>query len=170
MPGAYLQTDLEDETIVVKFEGRMAELLELIDPKMYRKYITVEGGKKVLYAELAKVLYGILRGALLFWQKVSAQLVEWGFVINPYEWCVANKEVEYELLDDSGMAMKTSEGKAIKECSQMTIGWHVDDFIITHISQKAIDQVVQNLDDAYGDLTPLTQHRGDIHEYLGMTP
>lgn len=33
VPGAYLQTDLSDETIIVKFEGRMAELLEMVDPK-----------------------------------------------------------------------------------------------------------------------------------------
>lgn len=79
--------------MVVKLEGKIAELLETIDPKMYRKYLVIEKGKKVLYEELAKVLYGILRGALLFWEKVSAQLIEWGFLISPYEWCVANKEV-----------------------------------------------------------------------------
>lgn len=78
VPGAYLQTDLSDETVIVKFEGKMAELLEMIDPKMYRSHVKIERGKKVLYAELAKVLYGILRGALLFWEKVSAQLVQWG--------------------------------------------------------------------------------------------
>lgn len=43
VPGAYLQIDLEHEKIIDKFEGRMAELLEMIDPKMYRKYVTMEG-------------------------------------------------------------------------------------------------------------------------------
>lgn len=56
----------------------------------------------MLYAELAKVLYGILRGALLFWQKISAQLIEWGFTINPYDWCVANMEVAYKQADKKG--------------------------------------------------------------------
>lgn len=51
----------------------MAELLEMMDHKTYRRYVTVEKGEKFLYADLAKVLYGILRGALLFWEKVSAK-------------------------------------------------------------------------------------------------
>ena len=160
VPGAYLQTDLKDEKVIVKFEGKMAELLEMIDPKMYRKYLVVEKGKKVLYAELAKVLYGILRGALLFWQKVSAQLIDWGFTINPYDWCVANKEVKYETTD--------SDGKGTVESAQMTLGWHVDDFIITHKSQEAVDEFIARMDELYGGTQPLTVHRGEVHRYLGM--
>lgn len=161
VPGAYLQTELEDEKVIVKFEGRMAELLEMIDPKMYQKYITIEGGRQVLYAELAKVLYGILRGALLFWQKISAQLVEWGFTINPYDWCVANKDVAYEL--------STNEGSKVTISAQMTLGWHVDDFIITHKDQGAIDAFVSKLNLHYGQTTSLKVHNGQVHEYLGMT-
>ena len=41
--------------------------------------------------ELLKALYGAMRAALLFWKKLSSQLVAWGFEINPYDWCVANK-------------------------------------------------------------------------------
>lgn len=162
VPGAYLQTDLTDEKVVVKFEGKMVELLEMIDPKMYRKYLIVEKGKKVLYAELAKVLYGILRGALLFWEKMSAQLIEWGFTVNPYDWCVANKEVEHEVLDN--------KGKPVTESSQMTLGWHVDDFIITHKSQKAVDDIIAKMDELYGGSQPLTVRRGETHRYLGMDP
>lgn len=163
VPGAYLQTELKDEKVVVKFEGKMAELLEMIDPKLYRKHLVVEKGVKVLYAELAKVLYGILRGALLFWEKVSAQLVEWGFVINPYDWCVANKYVEYGIPESNGKAQPKVES------AQMTLGWHVDDFIITHKCQKVIDDFVQKMDDLYGgDMAPLTVNRGYVHAYLGM--
>lgn len=84
VPGAYLQTELKDEKVIVKFEGKMAELLGTIDPEKYRKYTIVENGRNVLYAELAKVLYGLLRGALLFWEKVSAQLLQWGFTIKTH--------------------------------------------------------------------------------------
>lgn len=161
VPGAYLHTDLKDEEVVVKFEGKMAELLGLIDPKMYRKYLVDENGKKVLYAESAKVLCGILRGALLFWEKVSAQLVEWGFVINPYDWCVANKDVEYEVGDDES-------GQPIMERAQMTLGWHVDDFIITHKCPKVVDAFISKMDAIHGKLAPLKVHRGDVHNYLGM--
>lgn len=59
-PGVYLQTNFRDETVIVKLEGQMAQLLEMTDPKTYRSYLTVEKDEKVLYAELRKVLYGIL--------------------------------------------------------------------------------------------------------------
>jgi hypothetical protein len=43
----------------------------------------MENGKRVLYVELKKALYRILKEALLLWKKLSAQLKEWGFKINP---------------------------------------------------------------------------------------
>lgn len=168
IPGAYLQTDLQNEKVIVKFEGKMGELLELIDPKMYRKIIIIEKGKKVLYAELSKVLYGILRGALLFWEKVSAQLVEWGFCINPYDWCVSNKNVEYERTDSNDKPVRGTDGKKNIHTTQMTLGWHVDDFIITHKSEHAIDEIVSKLNDLYRKIAPLKVQIGDFQEYLGM--
>lgn len=56
----------------------MAELLESIDHKIYRSNNTIEGRKKVLYAQLAKVLYRNLGGLLLFWQG-SPQTNRMGF-------------------------------------------------------------------------------------------
>ena len=111
IPGAFMQADM-DETIHIGLEGIMAEILVKLDPKLYRKYVQVGNGKTVLYVELLKALYGTLRAALLFWRLLSAKLVEWGFTINPYDWCVTNKMVD---------------GK------QMTVLWHVDDLKISHI-------------------------------------
>ena len=45
----------------------------------------------VIYETLPKALYGTLRASLLFWQKLTAKLVEWGYKINPYDLCMANK-------------------------------------------------------------------------------
>ena len=47
--------------------------------------------ESILYVELLKALYGTMQAALLFWKKLSSQLVAWEFEINPYDWCVANK-------------------------------------------------------------------------------
>lgn len=66
--------------------------------------------KQVLYVELKKALYGTLRAALLFWRKLSKHLVDNGYVINPYNWCVTNKIINN------------------KQC---TIVWHVDDLKIS---------------------------------------
>lgn len=148
IPGAFLQTELEEGNIFVKFQGKMAEMLALIDPALYRRHITMEKGKPVLYAELKKALYGMLQSALRFWQQVSNDLVSLGFSINPYDTCVANK---------------TINGK------QQTICWHVDDFILTHEDPAVNDATIAWFNAKYGKLAEVTVHRGLTHEYLGMT-
>ena len=92
IPGAFMQGD-QDETVHMRLEGTLAELLTKCDPKLYRQYVVTENNKLVLYVELLKALYGTLRAALIFWRKLTSKLVEWGFVINPYDWCVANKQI-----------------------------------------------------------------------------
>jgi hypothetical protein len=86
--GAFMQANI-DEVVHVKFEGKIAEMLVKLDPQLFRKYVKDENGKSVLYVELLKALYGTLKAALLFWKLLSSKLVSWGFVINPYDWCVA---------------------------------------------------------------------------------
>jgi hypothetical protein len=48
IPGAFLQADM-DETVHMRFEGKMAELMRHVDPKLYRKFILNEHKKAVLY-------------------------------------------------------------------------------------------------------------------------
>jgi hypothetical protein len=147
IPGAFMQADI-DEVVHVKFEGEIAEMLVRLDPKMYRQYIKDENGKTVLYVELLKALYGTMRAALLFWKLLSSKLVLWGFEINPYDWCVANKIIN---------------GK------QCTILWHVDDLKISHIDPDVNTDIIEMIDNEFGKEAPLTITRGRIHDYLGMT-
>jgi hypothetical protein len=147
IPGAFMQADI-DEVVHVKFEGEIAEMLVKLDPKLYRKYVRDENGKSVLYVELLKALYGTLKAALLFWKLLSKKLVSWGFVINPYDWCVANKMID---------------GK------QCTILWHVDDLKISHVSCKTVTGIIKLIDTEFGKEAPITVTRGKIHDYLGMT-
>ena len=53
----------------------MVELLVKWAPKLFRKYSINEKGKPILYVELKKALYGMLRVVLLFWRKLSAALI-----------------------------------------------------------------------------------------------
>ena len=147
IPGAFMHSD-QDETVHLRLQGTLADLLVKCDPKLYRKYVVSEGGQPVLYVELLKALYGTLRAALLFWRRLSKKLVDWGFSINPYDWCVANKLIQG---------------------SQCTIVWHIDDLKISHTDPKAVDQVIELLRDEFGQEGPLTVTRGKIHDYLGMT-
>ena len=53
IPGTFIQADMED-TVRMKLEGKMAELLVRLDPKLYREYVQIEKGKSVLYVELKR--------------------------------------------------------------------------------------------------------------------
>jgi hypothetical protein len=97
---------------------------------------------------MRKALYGTLQAAKLFWQKLSNVLMSWGFVMNPYDSCVANKEING---------------------SRCTIIWHVDDLKISHFDPMVVTDVIQMLSDEFGKEAPLTIRRGHIYDYLGMT-
>lgn len=147
IPGAFMQADI-DELIHVKFEEELADLLVKVDPDLYSPFVIQENGKNVIYVELRKALYGTLQAALLFWKELSTFLVDsLGFVLNPYDTCVANKIIE---------------GK------QCTIIWHVDDLKISHVSQQVLETVLEQLNQRFGKEQPLTVTRGVIHNYLGM--
>jgi hypothetical protein len=100
-----------------------------------------------LYVKLRKALYGILRAALLFWKKISQQLQEWGFKINPYNLCVVNMQIDgYEY----------------------TVVCQVDNLKISHVSNKVISKIVLQIEEAFAKEASLTLTRGRKHEYLGM--
>ena len=73
IPGAFMQADI-DKLVHARFTGEMASMLLHIDNDMYRDYVVIEKGEKVMYMELLKALYGTLCAARLFWQKLSKQL------------------------------------------------------------------------------------------------
>jgi hypothetical protein len=100
----------------------------------------------VLYLHLQKALYGMMKSALLFYRKLVSELQEMGFEINPYDPCVANKVVNG---------------------TQMTIRWHVDDLMISHLSQDKIMKIVQGIKDINGE--NIAETVGTVHDYLGMT-
>lgn len=129
LPGAFMQADMPD-LVHMRLEGTMAELLVRIDPKLYRKYVRVENGKKVLYVELRKALYGTLKAAFLFWQLLSSHLEKWGFESNPpYDACVMNKMINN------------------KQC---TILWHVDDLKISHADADVVTEMIDLLEKELG--------------------
>jgi hypothetical protein len=71
------------------------------------EFFTYENGKKILYIELQKVLYGTLQASLLFWKELSSFLVNTlGFEFNPCDKCMVKKMIDGQ---------------------HCTIIWHVDD-------------------------------------------
>ena len=149
IPGAFLQTpDKSKERTHLRFEGVMVDQLVEIDPVKYGPHVHVDkNGRKYMYAECLKAIYGTLNAALLFWQLLSSDLRQWGFVVNPYDSCVMNKMIN---------------GK------QCTILWHVDDLKISHVDPTVVSMVLKKINDKYGRETPITTTRGKEHDYLGM--
>ena len=146
IPGAFMQADM-DPGVYMRIDGAMAELLMEIDYDMYQPHMVKEKGKPVIYVELLKALYGTLRAARLFWETLSGKLQEWGFTLNPYDSCVANKYVNGQ---------------------QCTMTWHVDDLKISHAKEHVVRSVMKKIQHNFGQYSDLSMHIGKRHDYLGM--
>jgi hypothetical protein len=137
IPGTFLHTNV-DEDITMVLKGRLADLMVQVAPNLYRKYITVDKkGIVILYVKMQKARYGLL--------KLVADLESDGFVLNPYDPCVANKIVD---------------GK------QMTACWHVDDLKVLHCDLAQITIFGEWISTKYG--MAVGTHRGKVHDHLGM--
>jgi hypothetical protein len=146
IPGAFLSADM-DEVVIMAIRGRLAELMVKAAPNIYRKFITLDANNQpILYVRLQKALYGCLRSALLFYEKLVADPTSQGFELNPYDPCVANKIIAGE---------------------QFTLIWHVDDIKMSHKDSNEVTKVIKWLKGIYGD--DMHVSRGLVHEYLGMT-
>ena len=100
LPDAFLNADNNEQTLML-FKGKLAELIVQNDPQMYRKQIIKNSkGEPMLYVLLSKALYGLLQSALLFYSKLRAELEDFGFTVNQYDPCVANK-----IINDSQMTV-----------------------------------------------------------------
>ena len=75
IPGALLQTDYNKGYINIKMEGVMVTLMEEIDPAYYKGFVYLDSrGKKCMYAEAKKAIYGNLEASHIFWTKLSKSL------------------------------------------------------------------------------------------------
>ena len=144
IPGAYLYTDLYEEVVTI-LKVRLAELLANINPKLCRKYVVLEKGVMVSYVKLQKALYGLLHSALLFYLKLATYLKNNGFIINPYDPCVANKLFKGET---------------------MSVVWNFDYLKLSHKDSFEVTNFFHYLLMICGEKLKL--HRGKVHDYLGM--
>jgi hypothetical protein len=111
--GAYLLADM-DEYVLLKLTGESVDIMCTVNAK-YVAFVVIENGKKVLYLQLKKALYGCVRSALLWYELFAGTLKKMGFELNPYDPCIANKVIEG---------------------AQCTIAWYVDDTKISHIKSR----------------------------------
>eukprot|EP00975_Prorocentrum_lima_P031421 6593461-Prorocentrum_lima.AAC.1 len=140
IPGAFLQTKWpkEEKDVHVMLDGEMAMLLAKIDPPTYQRFVHHRRGEPYIYCRLNVALYGTILAAVLFWRKLTRFLVDCGFEVNPYDWCVMNKMID---------------GK------QCTILWHVDDLKISHVSTNVVSDIIEMLQKEYGKVGALSVTR-----------
>ena len=151
IPNAFIQADmpLTGERVILKLTGVMVDLMVEANPDRYASFVVYENGVKTLYLQVLKGLYGMLIAALLWYKRFRKELEEeQGFVFNPYDPCVANREVN---------------GK------QHTVAFHVDDLKSSHEDPQVNDKFLEWLNFKYGNYGEVKATRGKVHDYLGMT-
>jgi hypothetical protein len=132
---------------VIKITGVLIDMLVDINPKLYGPAVVLESRKKVLYVEVLKAIYGMLKAALLWYKTFRKDLEDIGFIFNPYDPCMANKKVQG---------------------SQQTILFHVDDLKLSHKMKSVNDRFEKWLNIKYGNHGKVTATCGKVHDYLGM--
>jgi hypothetical protein len=142
---AYLHADI-DEVVIIVYEGDMVDYMVQDNPKKYGPCVhTAKNGKRLLYVELLKALYGCIKSALVLWYKLcTSTLQEMGFVLDPYDSCIANKMIN---------------GK------QCTICWSVDDLKVSHVQRSVVVSIIAAFEGKYGKM--IVTH-GNKHKYVGM--
>jgi len=67
IPGAFLQADNPD-FVLMHLDGILAELMVKVASNLYRKYVTTNAkGKPVLYVQLERAVYGMMKSDLLLY-------------------------------------------------------------------------------------------------------
>ena len=144
IPGAYLHCTMDSEEYVF-LEDSLVDLYLEMDPSARSKVTVGRDGRKKLYTRMNKALYGHMRSGRLFYEHISDTLAKMGFVCNPDELCVWNRDVN---------------GK------QMTVVLYVDDLKVSFHTQEGIDEFILGLEKTYGALEP---KKGKVFDYCGIT-
>jgi hypothetical protein len=165
IPNAFIQNRIEDEKdmAIIKIHKILVDMLLDIAPDAYTPYVTVDKkevvtvdkkGVKQLIVQCLNAIYGTMMASLLYYSKFRKSLTKIGFIFNPYDPCVANKQILY--------------------CNQFTICFHVDGCKLSHKSPKVMDAIIKWLPKEYESIFndgsgEMAVSRGKVHTYLGMT-
>jgi hypothetical protein len=157
IPNAFIQTIVEDEKdkALICLHGPLVDILVSIAPNVYGPYVTVgkKGEKQLLVVQCLTALYGTMVALLLYYKKFVKSLKSKGFKLNPYDPCVANKQVNEE---------------------QLTVYFHVDNCKISHLTPKVVDKTIEWLQSEYKNVfedgtRQMKVHHNKTHKYLGMS-
>jgi hypothetical protein len=158
IPNAFVQTIVEDgkDKALICIHGPLVDILLSIAPNVYGLYVTVgkKGKKQLLVQWSLTALYGTMVALLLYYKKFAKSLKSKGFKLNPYDPCVANKQVNRE---------------------QSIVCFHVDGCKILHLIPKVGDETIEWLQSEYknvfedGTRQMKVINCSKTHKYLGMS-
>ena len=61
-------------------KGKLADMMIQIAPEVYMKYVTADRkGTPILYVNLQKAMYGLMRASLLFYRKLRKEFEQYGW-------------------------------------------------------------------------------------------
>ena len=74
IPNAFIQASIPatedgEDRIVMKLTGILLDLLVSQAPELYGPYVVMQDGKRILYLQVMKALYGMLVAAFLWYRK-----------------------------------------------------------------------------------------------------
>ena len=145
IPGAYLHAEMPSKhQVLLNIKDEFVDIMCKVNPD-FEQYVTIEKGRKVLYLKVLRAIYGCIRSVLLWYNLYRETLEKDGYKVNPYNRCVANKEIDG---------------------NQCSIVWYVDDNKISHVNEKVDTREMDKLSEHFGNLSI---QRGNSFDFLGMT-
>lgn len=141
--GAFLKEEQKDY-VLLRLTGEAFKAILRANPGKDEEYVTTEGNVGMLYVQLLQAMYGTLTAAISWYTLFAETLIQMGFVLNPYDLCVASKEING---------------------TQFTICWYVDDIKLSHRDHREVTKMLNMLEGKFGSMN-IT--RGLEHTYLGV--
>ena len=79
IPNTFIQTAMSElkageEQVIMKITGVLVNMMVDISSELYGSYVVYEKGRKVLYVQVLKAIYGMLQAALLWYKKFQSDL------------------------------------------------------------------------------------------------
>jgi hypothetical protein len=96
IPNAFIQTQVDDanDRFIICITGVIVDWLVKVAPKVYASYVATNSkGVNSLLVECYNAIYGTMVAGLLYYHKFSSSLKNRGFMVNPYDPCVLNREL-----------------------------------------------------------------------------
>ena len=149
IPNAFVQTEMEGERVIMKMHaGNWQNYLSRLHWKCTKIMSSLREVRLSCTWSCGRHCMGCCSRHYCSTKNYAADLEKVGFVVNPYDPCVANKVVDG---------------------SQMTVVWHVDDLKISHVKKKCVDDFIDWAKSMYEDkVGKVKASRGKQHDYLGM--